>query len=172
VTVLETERLQLRPFEPSDAPALGEICSAREIAARTLTIPHPYKLEHAEQYIASIANETEFAITLRADGTLVGSIALEVETDQHRAELGYIVGVPYWGRGYATEAGRAMLAHGFGGLGLNRVYAFCFTRNPASRRVLEKLGLSHEGTRRRHTLKWGEYLDSEAFAILASEWRA
>ena len=125
-----------------------------------------------DRYIAGIENETEFAITLRADGTLVGSIALMVEPDQHRAELGYVVGVPHWGRGYATEAGLAVLGHGFGELGLNRVYAFCFSRNPASRRVLEKLGMIREGMRREHTLKWGEYLDSDAFGILASEWRA
>jgi RimJ/RimL family protein N-acetyltransferase len=83
--------------------------------------------------------------------------------------LGYWIGVPYWGNGYATEAGRAVLDHGFGELGLNRVYAHCFARNPASRRVLEKLGMRHEGTRRRHTLKWGEYLDEEEFGILASD---
>ena len=117
MTVLETERLRLRPFELADAQALYEVVSAREVAAGTLTIPHPYEPEWAEEYIASIENETEFAITLGC-----------------------------------------------------RVYAFCFTRNPASRRVLEKLGMTHEGTRREHTLKWGEFLDSEAYAILREDW--
>jgi len=172
MTVLETERLRLRPFELPDAPALYEVVSAREVAEGTATIPHPYQPEWAAEYIASIENETEFAITLRVDGTLVGSIALVVEPDHDRAELGYVVGVPYWGRGYATEAGRAVLAHTFDVLGLNRVFAFCFTRNPASGRVLQKLGMTHEGIRRGHTLKWGEYLDSEAYGILRAEWPA
>lgn len=168
MTVLETERLRLRPFELADAQALYEVVSAREVAAGTLTIP--YEPEWAEEYIASIENETEFAITLRSDRTLVGSSALVVEPEHHRGELGYVVGVAYWGRGYATEAARALLGYGFEELGLNRVYAFCFTRNPASRRVLEKLGMTHEGTRREHTLKWGEFLDSEAYAILREDW--
>ena len=170
MTVLETVRLRLRPFESTDAGALYDVVSAREVAAGTLTIPHPYEPEWAAEYIASIENETELAITLRSDGTLVGSIALVVEREHDRAELGYVVGVAYWGRGYATEAARALIAHGFAALGLNRVYAFCFTRNPASRRVLEKLGMTHEGTRRAHTLKWGEYLDDEFYGILRDEW--
>jgi RimJ/RimL family protein N-acetyltransferase len=172
MTVLETERLRLRPFEPSDAQGLYEVVSAREVAEGTATIPHPYEREWAGEYIASIENENELAITLRADGRLVGSIALVVEADHGRGELGYVVGVPYWGQGFATEAARALVAHAFDTLGLNRVFAFCFTRNPASARVLQKLGMTHEGTRRGHTLKWGEYLDSEAYGILRAEWPA
>jgi RimJ/RimL family protein N-acetyltransferase len=168
--VLETERLRLRPLELTDAQALYEIVSAREIAAGTLTIPHPYRPEWAAEYIASIENENEFAITLRSEGTLVGSIALTVEAEHDRGQLGYVVGVPYWGNGYATEAGRAVVGHAFEELGLNRVYAFCFSRNVASRRVLEKIGMTHEGTRRGHSFKWDEHLDEEAFGILASEW--
>jgi len=170
MTVLETERLRLRPLELTDAQALYEIVSAREIAEGTLTIPHPYRPEWAAEYIASIENENEFAITLRSDGALVGSIALTVEAEHDRGQLGDVVGVPYWGNGYATEAGRAVVGHAFEELGLNRVYAFCFSRNVASRRVLEKIGMTHEGTRRGHSLKWDEHLDEEAFGILASEW--
>jgi RimJ/RimL family protein N-acetyltransferase len=170
MTVLETERLRLRPLELTDAQALYEIVSAREIAEGTLTIPHPYRPEWAAEYIASIENENEFAITLRSEGTLVGSIALTVESEHDRGQLGYVVGVPYWGNGYATEAGRAVVGHAFEELGLNRVYAFCFSRNVASRRVLEKIGMTHEGTRRGHSFKWDEHLDEEAFGILASEW--
>ena len=94
-----------------------------------------------------------------------------VEPDQHRAELGYVVGVPQWGHGYATEAGLAVLGNAFDELGLNRVYAFCFSRDPASRRVLEKLGMTDEGGRRRQR-EAGVYLDSDAFGILAPEWRS
>ena len=172
MTVLETERLQLRPFEASDAPALSRIVSAREVYDGTVTIPHPYEPEWAAEYIAAMENENELAITLRSDGTLVGSMALVVEPQHSRAELGYVVGVPFWGNGYATEAGRAMLEHAFGTLGLNRVFAYCFARNRASRRVLEKLGMTREGGRRAHTLKDGEFLDDDAFGILACEWPA
>ena len=77
--------------------------------------------------------------------------------------------MPYWGRGYATEAARAVVAYAFDELGLNRVFAFHFTNNPASGRVLQKIGMRHEGTRRAHTRKDGAFLDSESYAILRGD---
>jgi ribosomal-protein-alanine N-acetyltransferase len=100
---------------------------------------------------------------------LVGAIGLGIEPEHSRAELGYWVGVPFWREGYATEAGREVVRYAFEELGLNRVYAFHFTRNPASGRVLEKIGMTHEGARRAHTLKGSEYLDNEAYGILRDE---
>jgi RimJ/RimL family protein N-acetyltransferase len=110
-----------------------------------------------------------FAITLRESGELVGAIGIDVEERHARAELGYWIGVPYWGRGYATEAATAVVAHAFDDLGLNRVYAYHFTTNPASGRVLQKIGMRHEGTRRAHTRKGDAYLDSDAYAILRED---
>ena len=169
MTVLTTERLVLRPFELSDSPSLQELCSAREIAATTLLIPHPYALEDAEAFIRSVERDTEFAVTL-SDGTLIGAVALRVEAEHDRAELGYWIGVPFWRNGSAVEACRAVLDHGFRVLRLNRIFALCFAENVGSRRVLERLGMTHEGTLRAHTLKWGEFRDDEAFGILASDW--
>jgi RimJ/RimL family protein N-acetyltransferase len=142
-----------------------------------LEIPHPYPDGAAEEWIGSHAEAFEqgesvdFAIDLCADAALGGAIGLRFEHIHARAELGYWIGVPYWGRGYATEAAGAILEYAFAERGLNRVYAFHWTTNPASGRVLEKIGMTHEGTRRSHTLKDGEYLDSEAYGILRSEWR-
>jgi ribosomal-protein-alanine N-acetyltransferase len=87
-----------------------------------------------------------------------------------RAELGYWIGVPHWSRGYATEAAQATVEFAFRRLGLNRVYAYHFTTNPASGRVLQKIGMQLEGTRRRHTRKWGEFLDSDMYAVLRDDW--
>ena len=112
-----------------------------------------------------------FAITLRAGGELIGAIGIDVEPEHARAELGYWIGVPYWGRGYATEAAAALVTRAFEVLGLQRVFAYHFTTNPASGRVLQKIGMRHEGTRRKHTRKWDEYPDSECYAILRAEWR-
>jgi len=111
-----------------------------------------------------------FAIERKEDGALVGAVGLRLEREHDRAELGYWIGVPYWGNGYATEAGKAVLRHGFEVEGLNRIYAFHFTNNPASGRVLQNIGMTFEGKRRAHTLKWGEYLDNEGYGILRSEW--
>jgi [ribosomal protein S5]-alanine N-acetyltransferase len=84
--------------------------------------------------------------------------------------MGYWIGVPYWGRGYCTEAAGALLAHAFGPLGLHRVHATHLTRNPASGRVMQKLGMRHEGRMREHFLKWGVFEDVERYGILDREW--
>ena len=80
------------------------------------------------------------------------------------------MGVPFWGRGYAPEAAGAVLQYAFEELGLNRVWAQHFTRNPASGRVLEKLGFQREGTLRGHQKRFDEFEDSVVYGILASEW--
>ena len=101
-----------------------------------------------------------------ADGTLVGAVSLRIDRDDQRAELGYWIGRPYWGQGYCTEAVRAVLSFGFGQLGLNRIYACHFTRNPASGRVMQKAGMSREGRLRQHTKKWDAFEDVEIYAVL------
>ncbi|HKG93136.1 MAG TPA: GNAT family protein [Gemmatimonadaceae bacterium] len=86
-----------------------------------------------------------------------------------RGELGYWVGAGMWGRGYATEAARAVVSFGFATLGLNRIQARHFLRNPASGRVLQKLGMRCEGMHRQAYRRWGRFEDVAVYAILASE---
>ncbi len=112
-----------------------------------------------------------FAVVLKESDDLVGAIGLTVSSDHARAELGYWIGVPYWGRGYATEAAREVLRYGFEQLWLHRIYAAHFATNPASGRVLEKVGMSYEGTRREHHRKWGDYEDRVEYSLLVNEWR-
>ena len=171
--ILDTERLILRPPDLADAPAVQRLAGAREVALNTLMIPHPYPDGAAEEWISKPRTDDQinFAITVRETGELAGVIGLIVNRDHDRAEIGYWIGVPYWGRGYATEAGRAVVRHAFEGLALNRVYAEVFSRNPASARVLQKIGMRHEGTHRAHIVKWGEAVDVEMYAVLRGEWR-
>ncbi len=173
VPTLYTNRLVLRAYHRDDIPALVPLIGAREVAATTLRIPHPYHQEHAEALFAtSAADETErFAITLATERTLIGGVGMQIDKLHNHAELGYWIGVPYWGRGYATEAARATVRYGFDVLGLNRIQASHFGNNPASGNVLRKLGMTYEGRLRQHYLKWGEYLDSEIYAILRSEFQ-
>ena len=77
--------------------------------------------------------------------------------------------MPYWGRGYATEAARAVVRYGFDTLALERIAARAFCRNPASSRVLRKIGMRHEGTQRKALPKYGELLDTELYAILRED---
>lgn len=171
--VLTTERLILRPFTADDAPAVQTLASAREIAASTLLIPHPYPEGAAAAWIAKQGEQADnhsFAVTLRDGGAVAGALGLHVNRDHDRAEVGYWIGVPYWGRGYATEAARAVVGFAFETLHLNRVFALHFTTNPASGRVLEKLGMQHEGHLRKHVMKWGEAVDIEVYGIVRSDW--
>jgi RimJ/RimL family protein N-acetyltransferase len=96
---------------------------------------------------------------------------MHLDKQQNHAELGYWIGVPYWGCGYATEAARAMIQYGFDVLKLNRIQASHFANNPQSGRVLRKIGMQHEGCLRQHYLKWGEYVDSKVYGILRSEYK-
>ena len=173
---LRTDRLLIRGFVPGDAARVQALAGAREIAATTLTIPHPYADGVAEAWIEGHSTAWQnrerlaLAVTTGSDG-LIGAMGLELVPEHRRAELGYWIGVPYWNRGFVTEAATALLDYGFGELGLHRVVARHFPRNPASGRVLRKLGMTHEGTMRQHVLRWGQLEDLECYGVLEPEWR-
>jgi RimJ/RimL family protein N-acetyltransferase len=171
VPVLRTDRLLLRPFARADIPALVPLIGAREVAATTLRIPHPYSARDAETFFARLetGDEVRWAITLHPEGSLIGGIGLRLERDHNRAELGYWLGVPYCGKGYTTEAAQGVLRYGFETLGLHRIQASHFSNNPASGAVLRKIGMRHEAHLREHILKWEQHLDLEVYAVLRSE---
>ena len=173
---LTTDRLILRPFRLADAPDVQRLAGAREIAENTLMIPHPYPDGAAAEWIAlhqklfDEEKEVVLAITVRESGELAGTIGLMLKLLHDKAEIGYWIGMPYWGRGYATEAARAIVKYGFEEWSLHRVEALHFTRNPGSGRVLQKLGMRHEGTARGDIKKWGEYVDTALYGVLRDEW--
>ena len=112
-----------------------------------------------------------FAVTARADGQLVGSVGLrDIDREHSQAEMGFWIAVDCWGRGYATEGAQALLRFGFEALKLNRIYAHHMLRNPASGRVLEKIGMRQEGVLRQRVRKWGVFEDVAVLAILKQEW--
>jgi len=173
--VLHTERLTLRPPQADDLAAIVELAGAREVAATTLRIPHPYTEADGRSFLAACqeaqaqGERAMFAICRGAE--LIGMISLEVKPAHAHAELGYWIGVPYWGHGYCTEAARAVVKFGFETLKLHRIYAGHFAGNPASMRVLEKLGMRYEGCARGHVQKWGKFLDVENYALLAEDYQ-
>ena len=115
--VLETERLMLRPFRLSDAKDVQTLAGHKDIAATTYNVPHPYEDGMAESWISTHEDKYKkgetvtLAMTLKEDGRLVGGISLFEVIKGHKGELGYWVGVPYWGKGYCTEAARAIMEY-------------------------------------------------------------
>lgn len=175
---IKTERLFLRPLELSDCPDIQRLAGDRDVAATTRDIEHPYEDGMAEKWVGSCERQSQsgelvhFAITLAQDGTFLGSITLHMDFGKQslaesskEAELSYWVGKPFWNQGYATEAVKAVVEHGLTELGLDRVYAAHFTRNPSSGRVMQKAGMLHEGFLKGHTEKWGQFEDLELYGV-------
>jgi RimJ/RimL family protein N-acetyltransferase len=146
VPVLATARLVLRAPRRGDVKAIATLANDRRIAANTARIPHPYAIEDAEQFIAAVnkrEGEACFAITL--DGAPIGVCGVDPREDG--PEIGYWLGVVYWGRGFATEAARALIDYAFGDLEHEMLISGARVNNPASRRVLEKCGFQWTGVR-------------------------
>lgn len=144
IPVLETKRLALRAPRLEDAKSVAALANDRRIAENTARIPHPYRMTDAEGFIsgANKAGDAVFLITL-SDGTIVGACGIVGEDEA--PELGYWLGVPYWGNGYATEALHAVVDYAFTDLGHEALQAGARVTNPASRRVLEKCGFQWTG---------------------------
>lgn len=177
--ILQTRRLILRPFELADAAEVQRLAGDYAIADTTANIPHPYPDGVAEQWIQYYQNrfvegkEVVFAIVLRAGTLLAGSIGLHrLDAPDEHGEIGYWIGVPFWGQGYCTEAAAAVIAYGFTRLQLQRIYACHFARNPASGRVMEKNGMAREGCLRRHLKRRDRFEDLVYYGILREEWLA
>lgn len=146
VPVLKTDRLVLRAPCAEDAPAMTRLLADRRIAINTARIPYPYGVDDAEEFIASVNRldgEATFTITL--DAAPIGVCG--VEPREGGPEIGYWIGVSYWGQGHATEAARALIDYAFGELQHETLQAGARVSNPASRRVLEKCGFQWTGVR-------------------------
>ncbi len=145
IPVLETKRLALRAPRLEDAKTVARLANDRRIAENTARIPHPYRLADAQTFIGGAnrsGGEAVFLVTLR-DKTVIGACGITAQ--EQTPELGYWLGVPYWGKGYATEALHAAIDYAFTDLAHEALQAGCRVTNPASRRVLEKCGFQWTG---------------------------
>jgi [ribosomal protein S5]-alanine N-acetyltransferase len=176
--LVSTARLELRPFELADAADVQRLAGAREVADTTATIPHPYPDGVAEAWIAThhpaweAQQQLVLAITERGTRQLMGAIGLVFSGEHDRAELGYWLGVPYWGKGFATDAATALVDFGFNVLQLNRIQAHHLARNPASGRVLTKAGLRREGMSPQAVFKNGQPEDVIFYGITRGAFQA
>jgi [ribosomal protein S5]-alanine N-acetyltransferase len=183
---LRTERLVLRGFTLEDAPELHRLAQPREVARMMLRHPHPFEEGMAEEWISGlrpmfeVGNGTMFAVELRQRGALVGTVSLYTRAPDGTAVLGeegtgllgFWLGMPYWGKGYATEAVAEVVRYGFEDRGLQRIKANHFGINTASGKVLRKVGMSHMRTLPNYYEKWDTTEDREEYVLLARNWRA
>jgi RimJ/RimL family protein N-acetyltransferase len=173
---LRTAHLLLGPFEADDAAELQRLAGAWEIADTTLSIPHPYEMDHALAWIGNQRKEsvrgraTNFAIRLLPGSSLIGSVGLrDIDPEHMQAELGFWIGREWWRQGYATEAAAEVIRFGFEVLGLNRIFAHHMARNPAAGQVLRHVGMQREGLLRQRVRKWGVYEDVVLYALLRED---
>jgi RimJ/RimL family protein N-acetyltransferase len=175
---IETHRLYLRPFVMEDAPRVMHLAGSWDVADTTQAIPHPYVLEDAKRWLHPQARDHEegylsiWAVVLKSQKVIIGAISLEPNPMCHWVELGYWFGKDYWNQGFCTEASRALLKHAFNTLNMNRVQACHLTRNVASGKVMQKIGMCYEGTRREAILKWNIFEDVDCYSILKREYTA
>jgi RimJ/RimL family protein N-acetyltransferase len=145
IPVLETERLVLRAPRLEDAKAVVVLAGDRRVAENTARIPHPYRMSDALEWITLVnADDSKQTFLITHAGTPIGACGIDLR-DGPTPELGYWLGAPYWGQGFATEAARAVIDHAFADLGHDALQAGARVSNPASRRVLEKCGFQWTG---------------------------
>jgi [ribosomal protein S5]-alanine N-acetyltransferase len=176
---LITERLVLRDFVPEDLDDVYAYGSDPEVV-RYMPFPPSTRdgtRAHIERCMAAAAAEPrnvyDLGIVLKDEGRVIGGCTLHVyDTQSRQAAFSYLLGRHYWGRGYATEAMRALLGFGFDTLGIHRAHDACDAENLASARVMEKLGMRREGHQRQVEWDGERWADALLYAILEDEWRA
>jgi ribosomal-protein-alanine N-acetyltransferase len=175
---LKTERLILKRPTREDCRMLMMAIGDPKVAATTLNIPHPYSLDDAVSWIEGVNDpekqkvSLDLSIFLADTGELIGGVGLSsINHTHHKAELGYWLAVDHWNKGIATEAAARVIRYGFEELNLERIYAICFVTNPASARVMEKIGMVYECLARHEFVKNGEFVDFHHYAILRSDWK-
>ncbi len=171
-TVIETERLVIRPFIHTDLEDMHHYCSDPQTSIYTSWNAHQNK-EETKQFIAQILlaykqkKLAPWAIVHKESAKMIGSIGFVSWREQHfSAEIGYALAREYWSQGLMSEAVSAIMAFGFGEMKLMRIEARCITANIGSRRVMEKCGMSYEGTLRKSVFAKGEFRDMLLYALI------
>ena len=168
--VLETERLVLRRPTLADVKAIASLANDRRIAQNTSRLPHPYTVRDAETFIQFVEQQphaTNFAIT--CGGDLMGTIGIILGRSEF-PEIGYWLGLPYWGQGYATEAARAIIDYTFEEFDCAEIRAGARVVNTGSRRVLEKCGFQWTNVQLLKVLSLGGSVPVDRFRLDRGVW--
>ena len=172
---IETERLILSGLTEDDLPLVIEYLQEKIFSDLTSNIPFPYRKEDAEFWLkmSKQAFETKkgFTFAIRnKEEKIIGAIGLHDREDD-KAELGYWMAKPFWNQGFVTEAAKAVIDFGFKELGCNKIYATHFLHNPASGKILEKIGMEKEAVLKQHIKKAGEYFDIPMYSVLKENYK-
>ncbi|HEV8338803.1 MAG TPA: GNAT family N-acetyltransferase [bacterium] len=173
---LQTARLILRPLRGGDAADLFAYAADPEVTRYLPWEPHR-SVDDSRRFLEDVLERDRrrrpdtWGIVDRATGQVIGTIRLGEYSPAHaRASVGYALGRPHWNRGLTTEALGAVLRFGFTEVGLHRIYAYCHVDNAASERVMQKAGMTYEGTLREAMRVKGGYESRKLYAILRSDW--
>lgn len=173
---IQLERLILRPFSLDDAKVVQELAGDQYIAEMTLYIPHPYEDGMAEQWIETHIDNfnedrsLELAIVHKEEKYLIGAISIGCNKKFDHGELAYWIGRKYKNNGYCTEAAKGIVRYAFEEMKLNRIFARHLGKNPASGKVMEKIGMTYEGRLREHVRKMDHYEDLIYYGLLKDEY--
>lgn len=165
----------LSEMVPTDKPALVEFLNDYEVSRWTLSIPHPYTEVHAENWIQFTDSQKKrdgrpmhWAIR-QEDGKLIGAIGFahfDLKNHCHRAEIGYWIAKPHWGKGLATSALNRITDYAVNDIGLVRIQATTYSENLASQKVLEKSDYQCEGLLRKYYFRDGKYIDAKLYSAI------
>ena len=175
---LETDRLLLRPFAPSDHDALHAIFSQEQVVRYLYEGPHDedevqrrLNLKVTQRSIERPVETLRLAVLLKANGRVIGDVVLTWVEDEHRqAEIGFVLHPDHQGKGYTTEAVSVLLRVAFEVLELHRVFGRTEARNVASAKVMEKLGMRPEAHFVENEFVKDEWQSEIVYAILEREW--
>lgn len=168
------ERVVLRRPTKKDIPFFVEYCNSRDIARWIPVMPHPYTKKDAEWFVKDCAEkwktDKNYQYAIEVEGELAGMIGLN-RKEKGVAELGYWIAKPFQGQGITTEAARLVIDNAFKHMKLHRIEAKFLSGNEGSRRVMEKIGMTYEGTQRKRILRFGKYHDDIGYGLLKEDWK-
>lgn len=171
--MLITQRLHLSPLAYSDAEQLHRLFRDPEIYTHNLNLPEPFDQAGAEAWITNLPEEFKiFAIRRIGRNPLIGVTGLLVNKGSKIAEYGCWISVPFRGKGFGSEASKALFRYGFTDLGLTRIYTSLISQNKYSIKILKKLGMHYEGCLRQHVQYWGHHEDLHIHGILREQYLA
>jgi len=168
--VLETERLTLRRPTLADVKAIARLANDRRIAENTRRLPHPYSQDHAVAFVRAMANDkSETAFLIENNHTPVGMVGVNWR-EPEAPELGYWLGVEYWGQGFATEAARAVIDFTFEEFDIEHLMSGARVANPTSRNILEKCGFQWNGVELHRFEALGSSTPVDRFRLSRGVW--